>query len=256
MWYANAAAGTTLYAESKNGVEWTKYTGGAVLAAPFTRTFVMKSGAYYYAFAESHVYWGGDGNIYRFVSSDGIAWTYEGLVLSVGSSGTWDTTEVAGPYVWIESGTWWLTYWGRNNIVWQGGLASSSTGLNFTKHASNPVFGPKAMAATVQKFGSTYYAWGSYPDGTNAVADPRPIAKMTSQDLVTWTKTPGFVVPIGISEGQYLMSSSLNNPCLLEVAGRTYMFYTMNPDMLTSAFVIKMAYIDMTLDQIKDLREN
>ncbi len=111
-----------------------------------------------------------------------------GAVLDVGSPGAWDDTEVIGPTVWIEGGTWYMLYVGSGTYR-AAGLATSPDGVNWTRDPSNPVLteaGENLEIIGVMKVGSTYYAFH------NNVASglDRRTGLATSTDLVNWTQDP------------------------------------------------------------------
>lgn len=76
-------------------------------------------------------------------STNGVAWTKRGAVLSLGAAGQWDDVGLLPGAIFYELGTYTLFYGGRQNVVnprWQTGVATftSPTGA-YTRHASNPI---------------------------------------------------------------------------------------------------------------------
>jgi hypothetical protein len=76
-------------------------------------------------------------------SDDGIHWTDEGRVLSVGAAGAWDDRAASFPGVWKDGDTWYLVYEGAADDIGFSpgdiGLATSANGRNFTKSPNNPI---------------------------------------------------------------------------------------------------------------------
>ena len=74
-------------------------------------------------------------------SPDGLTWSKyaSNPVLSKGSSGAPDVTEVRDPFVLYEDGTFKMWYTGVNSATPSICYATSATGTSWTKYASNPV---------------------------------------------------------------------------------------------------------------------
>ncbi|WP_256079933.1 hypothetical protein [Massilia sp. YIM B04103] len=70
-------------------------------------------------------------------SSDGINFSDQGMVLTIGSTGSFDNTYASFPGVWYENGTFYLVYEGAGEgargTAGDIGLATSTDGRNFTK---------------------------------------------------------------------------------------------------------------------------
>jgi predicted GH43/DUF377 family glycosyl hydrolase len=139
-------------------------------------------------------------------SDNGINWvrnTPTGTVLSPSASG-WDSHFLDTPSILKKGKTWYMWYYGSssNNTVGAAiGLATSRDGINFTKHANNPVL-------TKGADGAWDSLWVESPsviyDGTKFVmfytgigANWLPqIGQATSTDGVNWVKNlanPTFV---------------------------------------------------------------
>ena len=76
-------------------------------------------------------------------SDDGMKWTDEGRLLSVGPAGAWDDRAASFPGIWKDGDTWYLVYEGAADDIGFSpgdiGLATSPDGKNFTKHPGNPI---------------------------------------------------------------------------------------------------------------------
>ncbi|MCP4668467.1 MAG: hypothetical protein GY849_19150, partial [Deltaproteobacteria bacterium] len=188
-------------------VDWTKYASNPVLTPggagtwdeeDLDRPALIKDGATYKMW-----YVGGNNTVEQIgyaTSADGINWTKYGSnpVLTPSGAG-WDSTNVG--YCWVikDGATYKMWYSGSDNTIdpeedSQIGYATSSDGVTWVKHGSNPVL-PKGGANdwdgdTVQwpsviKDGGTYKMWyAAWNDaqGTDA------IGYATSTDGITWTK--------------------------------------------------------------------
>ena len=133
-------------------------------------------------------------------SPDGLNWSkYPGNPVLSPGPGSWDANQVRVPMVWKEGLTdYRMIYTGAGSGGMQIGYATSTDGITWTKHASNPVFNDPTWAtgATenwgVMKVGSEYLMWYS-----NFGMRQSGIA--VSTDLVNWTPhQPG---PIFASSG-------------------------------------------------------
>lgn len=158
-------------------------------ANPFTSVtgcfgMVFKDGATY------HMYTGMNG-IYHATSSNGVTWSASTQVLSRGSSGEWDASNVYCPMVWKEDTTWYMIYTGyaADGIAKVGLATAADPAGPWTKNAGNPVYvnaetwGPGAESWGIIKVGTTYYLWiNNYGAGTE-----RKTGLITSDDLISWT---------------------------------------------------------------------
>lgn len=151
MWYTgfNGSNERIGYAESTDGINWTKYAGNPVLS-PTPGHFdgihalfpsVIKDGSTYNMW-----YTGYDGSfqIGYATSANGINWSkYAGNpVLEQGSSGSWDGHYVLSPSVVKNDSTYIIFYTGENGSNYQIGYATSADGINWTKSSDNPILTP------------------------------------------------------------------------------------------------------------------
>ncbi len=60
-------------------------------------------------------------------------------VLDLGANGTWDDFLVINPMVILDGVDYKMWYAGNDGTNWRIGYATSSDGITWTKHASNPV---------------------------------------------------------------------------------------------------------------------
>jgi predicted GH43/DUF377 family glycosyl hydrolase len=154
LWY-HGISGTTRqigYAESPDGLNWTKYAGNPVLtpgpagawdADTVCEPRVIHTGNQYVMFythcAASH-------GIGLATSNDGKTWTkYAGNpVLTVGPSGAWDSLQVSWGEVYYDGQRFLMWYPGHDNSAngFSLGVATSTDGKSWTRSPNNPVMTP------------------------------------------------------------------------------------------------------------------
>jgi len=149
MWYtgANGKAWTASigYATSNDGIKWSKYSKNPILTGnsgawdlPFTGlpSVIYHDGKY------MMWYMGDNSRDQHFIglatSPDGVNWEsyYGNPIIKTGSSGQWDSKHVTGPSVLFKDNAFKMWYTNRGKI----GYAISHNGINWSKHAGNPVF--------------------------------------------------------------------------------------------------------------------
>lgn len=150
---------------------------------------------------------GGHRCIRRMDSDDGkTSWANAQTCVDVGADGQWDDGMVFGPVVWIESGTWYMLYSGRNSPYTELaiGLATSADGVTWAKSESNPIvqgvsdwdYDSSSSAHTCEVIGamkvsSTYYV---YTSTSVSPGTDRKIGVATGTDLTALSlqSTPVF----------------------------------------------------------------
>ncbi len=242
MWYRgfDGSRFRILYATSTDGVAWTKQGIAIdVVVPPYSfdsaaSQSVMKEGSTYKMWFGGGFLsgpFGQSGRIYYATSTDAASWTIVGVALDMGAAGSWDQGLVAYPAVVKDaSGTYWMYYsgWdgtpGRNTRI---GLATSTTGITFTKSAANPVLNVGAP--------------GSWEDlGLNMpfveTAPPRILwysaggtvnraGYATSADGFSWSKAAANPVLREGAAGAW-DSRGAYSTCFLNDGGTEWMFYT------------------------------
>jgi predicted GH43/DUF377 family glycosyl hydrolase len=169
-------------------------------------------------------YSGGSGGVHNIglaTSSDGIAWTRYAQnpnyapnpVLTIGSSGDWDSDSVDEAWVIYDGGQYKMWYsgqhWNPDGSIntWLIGYATSPDGIHWAKYSGNPVLtaGPAGSfddkyvwRPTVISTGSGYmmYYRGASQSG------PQNIAKeglATSSDGIHWNRVSVITMPPGSS---------------------------------------------------------
>lgn len=148
-------------------------------------------------------------------STDLSSWTAESSnpVLTTGSSGAWDDTQVRNPAVWNESGTYHMVYEGFDGTDRGFGIATSSDLVSWTKDTSNPVFTPGSSFESgnildpfIVLESGTYHLYYTGNDGSGNLK----IGHATSSDLYSWTRdsnNPVFTPGSGWDGGQVRCSS-------------------------------------------------
>jgi predicted GH43/DUF377 family glycosyl hydrolase len=158
LWY-HAIAGTTRqigYAESVDGLSWTKYAGNPVLtpgpagawdADTVCEPRVVHPGNLYFMF---YTHCAGSHGIGLATSPDGKTWTkYAGNpVLTVGPGGAWDSLQVSWGEVYYDGQRFFMWYPGKSSSVtgFSLGVATSPDGKTWTRSPNNPVMTPPAVA--------------------------------------------------------------------------------------------------------------
>ncbi len=192
-----------------NPGEWTRYAGNPVLVEGPSGAWddhgaTFSSVIYDSLSSEFRMYYHGfSGSTHQIglaTSPDGLNWTkYAGNPVMTPGPASWDSGSVRVPMVWKEGLTdYRMIYTGSGSGGMQVGYATSTDGISWTKHASNPVFNDPTWAtgATenwgVMKVDSEYLMWYS-----NFGMRQSGIA--VSTDLVNWTPhQPG---PVFASSG-------------------------------------------------------
>jgi predicted GH43/DUF377 family glycosyl hydrolase len=182
-------------------------------------------------------YFGGDNaevkQIGYATSTNGIDWTkYTGNpVLTVGDPGEWDESEVGGPRVIYDGTTYHMWYHGYSGACCDSiGYATSPDGVNWTKYAGNPVFGPGDpgqwdegfvyFTAVLSDSGQLHmwYSTAFKPFGVG-------IGYVTSTDGISWTRFLTAPV-VNVGDPGAWDESYVFTPNVLEHQGNYHMWYT------------------------------
>jgi predicted GH43/DUF377 family glycosyl hydrolase len=155
LWYHGISNTTRAigYAESKDGLSWTKFAGNPVLvpgsagawdADSVCEPRVVRVGAQYFMF---YTHCAGPHGIGLATSADGKSWTkYSGNpVLAPAPGVTWDNQQVSWGEVYYDGQRFFMWYPGRKTTDTGGfslGLATSIDGKVWTRSPNNPVMTP------------------------------------------------------------------------------------------------------------------
>ncbi len=169
------------------------------------------------------------------------------LVLAAsGIEGQFDSRLVDCPFVFRHGGRFWMIFVGHDGVGYQTGLASSTDLVNWRKEGCILRRDPNSPIARynialnwilrennlrspgrLRKVGGSYLGvYHAYPDPgyERGAAD---IGLCRSQDLFHWTLEPPC---LRAQEGEAWERGGLYKPCLLEHAGRYYIFYNAKND--------------------------
>jgi len=204
-WYVHGFATPYInYAESYDGITWTKYGSNPVLSG-HNHPIVRKFGSIFYFYSANTA----NTQIDLYTSTDGINWTLDTTdVIPLGSSGDWDDTGFGNVEVWQASTNDWRmlyeahTDWGTSG-TWKIGYATSSNGRSWSKSGSNPVLELDGSCGGpwITKIGIYYYLW---LHRSSSGGLPTSIARYRSTNLTTWTPWPEFteIHRFGVGEGE------------------------------------------------------
>jgi hypothetical protein len=259
MWHscggASPGIGALCYAESYDGINWTRRATALSGLTNNQRAAVTENAGTYYLFTASNP---GDSStqVDEYTSSDGVTWTLaNAAVLSIGGGGAWDHQRIAPSWVMVVGGTWYMFYDGTasGGVSWSVGVATaSSPGGPWTKNAGNPIIAVNSSDLKVFQVGSTYYGWlHAVPGGLTGSSLPTDIYRFHSTNLTTWIQdTPANAPAFSRGtwdEGAGLSTGQVADPDLVQVNGRTYMYYTGTSLGTGQLNAIKMAIAPMTI---------
>lgn len=219
------------YAESQDGIRW-NYFSRMVLAG-YMRSFVMKDGLVFKMWASPM----GESQIDYLTSLDGINFTLVApAVIASSGSENWDANYTVNPCVLKEGPTSWKLLYEARKIgeVWKIGLATSSDGVTWLKHLSNPVISLPGSTGGPQLFksGSKYFLLVHRSVDAGSFL-PTEIYSYESDDAVTWQPLNGGrpVLPRILADEDHLNEESQTaDAFVLEAHGSTYIFNTSAPD--------------------------
>ena len=230
MWFgANPTTGHIGYAESLDGLNWTRRSPDPLIAAGMGLTpSVIKLGATY------HLYDGfvtvQPNIVQHWTSSDGITWTQaQANVFSATNLSYFSVVTIIG-------GTWYALYTlAPGTFPTTTNLATSPDGITWTASGSNPVVNNFWGVVKVFLINGIYYAWGQTTNPhaqevTFPGVDPGEGLRMQTTNFITWTNpvhsihhTQQFENVSGVNGGAYC-SFPIN------IGGIAYMYYSGGPN--------------------------
>ena len=234
---ASNAGGNISYAESLDGVTWTR--AASPVLTGYVEPTVWKNGSTYYMFAQPITGFG-TAPLAVLTSPNGINWTLQNASAIVrGSAGTWDSTNIWGcGVVAIIAGTWYGLYYadGTGAVPYGTGLVTSSDGINWTKSPSNPVILNFALgqAFFTPDNGTTFYLWGAEAEpgrgGSNGY-DPGVCVRYTvTNNFLTWAnRTVSFNSDQPYEFLNTILGQSWIN-AIINIGGKAYAYATSGRD--------------------------
>lgn len=228
--YRNSSTPEVAYAESLDGVNWTRYSSNPVISG-YGGGCVNWVGSTAYMWGQSSP---GSNEPNFFTSTDGVTWTNHGACTGLSVAG-YSCYSICG--LVIISGTYYGLF-GALNISNSSApvtfLATSTDGLTWTlQNSGNPVANT-FCGCNLFVLNGTYYMPGtSNQPGQNAPAaanfDPVCAVLYQSTDLVNWSISSPIIQ-------NSLISDALNNPdggcaplCMVNVNGTAYLYYQGSP---------------------------
>lgn len=259
MWYTSGWVDPDLnYAESLDGVTWTKYANNPIIQHA-DRSNVIKVNGVYWLYCHNEVSKNND----LYLSNDGINFVLDTAdVLTRGGVGAWDEHNIANSTILIENETWYMFYDGTASTGgWKTGLATSPDGKIWTKYGEAAVINSVGTvgSAQIKKAGEFYfmYVLGT-PMGSTGYL-PTDLYRYKSKDLVNWyLDTPNPIFPRATAdEGVGDAKGQVADPFLIEYNSKCYLFYVATPDgsVAAGAMHIKLAIADTTLDELVETEE-
>lgn len=258
MWFWAGATGDNVgYAESLDGINWTRNGSDVVTTGKAATPQVIKVGSTYHLYTCPS-----GGGVYHCTSSNGITWSAQTQVLSVG---TWDAViYFFAPFYVDTNGTWHALYSGSTSQdgPFNTGYATSSDGVTWTKYASNPVVNNWNGVTSPILINGVWYAWGSSVNpgrgSAHAGVDPSGIFRRQTTNFTTWTNLVSSLRGTqltddvnGINGGVYGGASLFN------ISGKTYIYFTTgSTDAIDGPNQISMAIGPVPITSIVTQNEN
>ena len=244
MWYTGSDGGRLrgLYATSSDGLIWARQgttINVGILPENFdliAGTSVMKEGSTYRMWFGGG-FWGGGpfgelwARIYHATSTDGASWTIQGVVLDLGTAGSWDDHGLEFPSVTRDaSGTYYMYYLGwTTGAVTRTGVATSTDGINFVRPIPRPVVDvgqawewDRLLTTSAAALpGAPWRIWYSGGDGTR-----NRIGLATSVDGITVSKSRSNPVLVEGAPGS-LDAVGVGEPAILLDGTNLFLYHTM-----------------------------
>ncbi len=251
MWHTCGwLRGSVCYAESRDGLQFTRFAEGQPILTGVGRPFVMHMDGKYYLYATPEV--GGQG-WNRYESQDGVSWSLTAYQTLTTGEASWNRLASGNIFVWKEGTLWYAMYEGLGtDKSWRMGLATSQDGMVWSRNPSNPVIAfPYCGGPEIHKVGATYYMWGQ----CNQFPSPSTeIYRLHSTDLLTWTPDLIELARATLDEGTSAGDGGqVADPTMVEANGMVYLYYDATPTQQPtsrSAIHLKVATTEMSLKEL------
>ena len=192
-------------AASTDGINWQKSIANPVLDVGVPGQFDSEHVYNPMVVYHDSLYWmwyaGNNGTNWQIglaTSKDGVQWKkhLNNPVLKIGAAGNWDDKHLTSPFVMRDGAVFKMWYRGESaQFPGKGstGYAESPDGVNWVRHAGNPVFSPVASGwdsrsltiYPIVKRDGKYEGWYGGSDGTTS-----QIGYATSADGINWQRYP------------------------------------------------------------------
>src|ERR1035437_1769527 len=259
VWFGSGSATHPgiYYAESTDGINWTRNSATAPVIASQWGPAVMKVGSTYYMYTQPGPTGFGSADFALYTSTDGITWmNVSSTILAVGAGGSWDAAQMYSfAPVAIIGGTWYALYSASPNTSLNGktGLATSPDGVTWTKYASNPVLTGYITQATY-KVGSLWYTWiqQTQPGQGQTTIDPTECVRYSSPDLIVWTKSAQSIHHSTLNEGVNGINGQSFINSIINIGGKAYGYTDSEPNDAASPQIYQIGLVTApsTIDQI------
>jgi hypothetical protein len=256
MWFSSAAPGI-FYAESLDGLNWKVYgvSAGNPYSSPVVtdclRSFVVENnGTYYMYCAANH---GNGKSIDEFTSPDGVHFTLAYPNVIQDGMGSWNTGENDNSSGVVINGTLYLFV--EHSFIGIG-LFTSTDFHTFTP-VSLAIPDPDTQGPSIPyEVNGNWYIWLGHTI-TDAPNSAEYGIQRWSAPAITgpWTNSEsGFdFMPETADEGVGTPYAEVLDPAVLEVGGKTYLYYSANQGTVEDAQqvqIIKVAVADMPMTDL------
>jgi hypothetical protein len=235
MWFTVLISGEIGYAESPDGVVWTRYSTAVITTAGYRRPFVIKNSTTYHMYTALN-----DTQIDHFTSTDGVTWTLANSnVIPLGGVGSYDSVNVANSGGIIIGGTLYLFLEGNGSSgLYSIGEWQATDFHTFTAAATNPVISTISVGSMRGGPSTPYYLNGAWwiwvhgaPNGAGLL--PTDLYRYTATSVTgPWTASPSGPIFTRMTqdEGASSANGQTADPYVMEVNGASYLFYSSSPD--------------------------
>lgn len=245
MWYraGHVNYNAIYYANSTDGLNWTKY-GYVYPAVVYASVIMLPNGSF-----EMYHSKGGNWNIWRTTSTNGLNWTTPQCIISPSVNG-WDNFELYNSFVYYDfnTGMRHMLYEAKGNgsPYFQVGYAYSLDGVTWAKYAYNPVIPATSLYGISNPWltkidGEYYTVISKNRHSTTPYDDATYAAKST--DMIHWATSNKQIIPTDQQWETLHNGVGVADPCIIEAQGKTWFFYNGDQDS------IGVAYSDSSLKE-------